>query len=176
MGETYYRSGHTRLELQDEELIAEVKVAGCPQLSLQGPPIIPPRSLAIVNVRSGVTEEHIGQLFEVILNGKLLDQYLNLQVVAMVHRVDNLSEDIVPFVLINLGNKTISLRRRQVVGSLASLQIDVSEISTDTAHEVPDPDEGYQTADEETLQPKLEEPGASFITSPTDVEEHRKPS
>ena len=31
---SYYRSGHTRLELQDEELIVEVKVAECPQLSL----------------------------------------------------------------------------------------------------------------------------------------------
>ena len=38
---SYYQSGHTRLELQDEELIAEVEVAGCPQLSLQGPTVIP---------------------------------------------------------------------------------------------------------------------------------------
>ena len=92
----------------------------------------------------------------------------------MVHRVDNLTEDIIPFVLINLGNETISLRRGQVVGSLVPLQIDVSEISTDTAHEVPDPDKGCETADEESLQPKLEEPRASFITSPADVEGHRK--
>ena len=92
----------------------------------------------------------------------------------MVHRVDNLTEDIIPFVLINLGDETIPLRRGQVAGSLAPLQIDVSEISTDTAHEVPDPDEGYQTVDEESLQPKLEESGASFIISPADVEGHRK--
>ena len=68
----------------------------------------PPRSLAIVNIRSGVTEEHIGQLFEVIPNKKLSDQYLNLQVVLMVHRMDNLTEDIIPFVQINLGDETIS--------------------------------------------------------------------
>ena len=60
------------------------------------------------------------------------------------------------------------------MGSLKALQIDVSEISTDTAHEVPDLDKGYQTVDEESLPPMLEKPGASFITSPTDVEEHRK--
>ena len=92
----------------------------------------------------------------------------------MVHKVDNLTEDIIPFVLINLGDETISLRKGQVVGSLEPLQIHVSKISTDTAYEVPDPDEGYQTADEGSLQPKLEKPGAGFITSPTDVEGHRK--
>ena len=90
--------------------------------------------------------EHIGQLFEVVANKKLSDQYLNLQVVSMVHRVDNLTEDIIPFVLINLGDETISLRNGQVVGSLKPLQIDVSKVSTDTAHEVIDSDERYQTA------------------------------
>ena len=43
-----------------------------------------------------------------------------------------------------------------MVGSLAPLQIDVSKISMDTANEEPDLDEGYQTVDEESLQPKLE--------------------
>ena len=133
-----------------------------------------PRSLAVVNDWSGVTKEHIGQLFEVVANEKLSDQYLNLQVKSMVHRVDNLTEDIIPFVLINLGDETISLTKGQVVWSLGPLLIDVSKVFTDTAHEVIDSDEGYQMVNEESLPPKVEKLGASFITSPTDVEVHRK--
>ena len=128
----------------------------------------------MINVQSGVTKEHIGQLFEVVANKKLSDQYLNLQVLSVVHWVDNLMEDIIPFILINLGDETISLRKGEVVGSLEPLQIDVSEVPTDTAHEVIDPNEGYQTVDEESLSQKVEKPGASFITSPTDIEGHRK--
>ena len=146
--------------------MSEVQVTDCPSLSLKGLFFLPPQSLAVVDVKSGVTTENIGQIFEVVPNPDLQRKHIDLQVVPMVHRVDALTNDVIPCVLVNLGDDDIWLKKDQTVAQLENLQIDASEISMDTAHKRVDADEEYHMGDEESLLPVPDEEGISFMTSP----------
>ena len=61
----------------------------------------------MVDVKSGVTPENIEEMFEVVPNPDLQEKHINLQVVPMVHHVDALTNDVIPFVLVNLGDDDI---------------------------------------------------------------------
>ena len=171
---SYYRSGHTKIEFQEEELIASIDEITYPSLSLKGPFFIPPRSLVVVDVKSGVTSDNIGQLFEVVPDTELQLEFPELQVLPMLHRVDSLTEDIIPCILVNLGDQDVWLKKEQMVAQLTNSQIDVSELSTDTTYEMTEWDEGYQTGEEDSTPSPMTPKQTSFITSPTDVEGHRK--
>ena len=61
-----------------------------------------------------------------------------------------------------------------MVAQLAYSQIDISELSTDTAYEMTEWDEGYQTGEEDSTPSPMTPEQTSSMTSPTDVEGHRK--
>ena len=73
---SYYQSGHTKIEFQEEELIASIDEITYLSLSLKGSFFIPPRSLVVVDVKSGVTSDNIGQLFEVVPDVELQSEVL----------------------------------------------------------------------------------------------------
>ena len=171
---SYYRPGHMKIEFQEEELVASIDETTDPFLSLKGSFFIPPRSLVVVYVKSGVTSDNIGQLFKVVPDAKLQLDFPELQVLPMLHQVDSLMEDIIPCVLVNLGDQDISLKKGQMVAQLTNSQIDISELSTDTAYEMAGWDEGYQTGEEDPTPSPVTPEQTSFITSPADVEGHRK--
>ena len=83
-------------------------------------------------------------------------------------------EDIIPCVLVNLGNQDVWLKKGQTVAQLANSQIDISELSTGTAYEMTEWDEGYQTGEEDSTPSLMTPKQTSFITSPVDVEGPRK--
>ena len=163
-----------KIEFQEEELIASIDEVTYPSLSLKGSFFIPPRSLVVVDVRSGVTSDNIGQLFEVVPDAKLQSDFPKLQVLLMLHREDSLMEDIILCVLVNLGDQDVWLKKEQMVAQLANTQINISGLSTDTAYEMAEWDEGYQTGEENSTPSPMTPKQTSFITSPMDVEGHRK--
>ena len=57
---------------------------------------------------------------------------------------------------------------------MANFQINVSKLSTDTAYERVEWDEDYQTGEEDSTPSSDTPKQTSFITSPADVEGHRK--
>ena len=61
----------------------------------------------------------------------------------MLHQVDSLMEDIIPHVLVNPGDQDVWLKKGETVAQLANSQIDISELSTDTAYEMTGWDKGY---------------------------------
>ena len=126
----------------------------------------------MVDVKSRVTMENLGQIFEVVPNPDFWAKYIDIQVVPMIHQVDTITNDVIPCALINLGDENIWLGKNQTIAQLENLQIDVSEISTDTAYEGVGVDEGYHTGDEESSLPVPNQEGTSFITSLADVEGH----
>ena len=107
-------------------------------------------------------------------DAKLQSDFPELQVLPMLHWVDSLTEDIIPCVLVNLGDQDVWLKKGQMVAQLANSQIDISELSTDTAYETAGWEEGYQTGEEDSTPSPVTPKQASFITSPADVEGHRK--
>ena len=59
------------------------------------------------------------------------DQYLQLQIIPTLHKVDDTNHNLIPFVMVNLGEDPIFLPKSQVVGFLDLECIDVSEIELD---------------------------------------------
>ena len=127
-----------------------------------------------MDVKSGVTSDNIGKLFEVVPDAELQLDFPELQVLPMLHQVDSLTEDIIPCVLVNLGDQGIWLKKGWTVMQLANSQINISELSTDTAYGMAEWDKGYQTGEEDSTPSPVTPKQTSFITSPVDVEGHRK--
>ena len=63
----------------------------------------------------------------------LEDEYPQLQLIPTLHKVDDTNHNLVPFVMVNLGEDHRFLSKGQVVGFLAPECIDISEIELDIA-------------------------------------------
>ena len=153
----YAENGKCILKFQQEEMVA-------PQLRTSTSVLLPGRTLAVIQVKSDLKPEQVGQIYEVQPNEELSDKHPNLYVVPMIYNVDTYIPDTVPMVLINLSIDDISLSKGEIMGFLQSQSIDISEISTETATE-PSP----IGIGEENVQVEKK-----FITSPADIEIHRK--
>ena len=98
----------------------------------------------------------------------LSDEHPNLVIIPSLHQVECIETDLLLYVVINVGQDMIHLPHATCVGTLIAHEIDISEIKTTTADM--SEDEGYESIED------LPEMGISslFITSPTDIELHRK--
>ena len=160
----YAENGKCVLQFQQEEMVAAIDVSNAPQLTTSTSVLLPGRTLAVIQVKSDLKPEQVGQIYEVQPNEELSDKHPNLYVVPMIHNVDTYIPDTVPMVLINLSIDTISLSKGEIMGFLQNQSIDISEISTETATE-PSP----IGIGEDNVQVEKK-----FITSPADIEVHRK--
>ena len=89
----------------------------------------------------------------------------NLILLSTVHRKDELVETGIPLVAINMGIQDIWLANSTVMAHLDPEEIDISEVTTQTA---------YDSEWEQEEDSREEPPLSSFITSPADIETHRK--
>ena len=64
-------------------------------------------------------------------NALLEDEYPQLQIIPTLHKVDDTNHNLIPFVMVNLGEDPVSLPKSQVAGFLDPECIDVSEIELD---------------------------------------------
>ena len=108
-----------------------------------------------------------------------MNEQPNLYTIPIIHKVDIYKPGNVPFVAINLSLDVIYLPKGEVMGFMHCQSLDVSEIVTRFSTE-PSPvilDEGYDTGESE-IKHELEVPLGSdekkFITSPADIDVHRK--
>ena len=116
-----------------------------------------------------------GQIYEVEPNQCLTEEYPNLCIIPMVHNVDVHKTENVPLVVINLLNDDVYLLKGEVMGFMQNQLLDISEIVTETSTE-PSPII-LEDDDKEVLQNKevyMEHMEKKFITSPADIEVHRK--
>ena len=98
--------------------------------------------------------------------------------IPMIHNVDVHKTENVPLVVINLSSDEIYLSKGETMGFLQNQLLDVSEIMTETSTEpspiiLEDDDKEvlYEQKDEHVNEENVEK---KFITSPTDIEVHRK--
>ena len=99
-------------------------------------------------------KRHVGQLYSVR---------------TTIHKIDELVKTGIPLVTINMGIQDIWLTNDTVMVHLNPEEIDISEVTTQTAY-----DNGYDSEPEQKEDSKREPPLSSFITSPADIETHRK--
>ena len=165
----YAENGKCILNFQQEEMVAALDTTNAPQLKTSTSMFLPGRTLAVIRVKSELrTWNKLARYMRYNLNEELLDMYPNMYVVPMIHNVDTYIPDTVPMVIINFSFDDISISKEEIMGFLQIQSIDISEIRTETSTEPSPIDIGE---DNEVSQDQEEK---KFITSPADIEVHRK--
>ena len=158
------------LDYHQEELIASLEIENKPQLTATTSVLLPGRTLAIIQVNSNLEPEQSGQIYEIEPNDSLLEEYPNLYIVPMLYNVDAYSTESVPMVFINLSVDDVSFLKGEIVGFLQNQTLDISEIRTETSTE-PSP---IILEEDNVTEVSQEQGEKKFITSPADIEVHRK--
>ena len=166
----YADNGKCILDCQQEEMVATIDITNTPQLKTSTSVLLPGRTLAVIQVNSELTPEQTGQIIEIQPNEVLSEKYPSIYVVPMIHNADTYIPDTVPMVIINFLSDDISISKGEIMDFLQSQPIDISEIRTETSTE-PSPI-GIGEDDVKEVSQNQEE--KNFITSPTDIEVHRK--
>ena len=135
---------------------------------------LPGRSLIVVCVKSNLVPDQSGQIYQVEPSQCLIEEYPNLCIIPMTHNVDVHKTEDVPLVVINLLNDDVYLSKGEVMGFMQNQSLDISEIVTETSTEplpmeLQDEDKVLQNGEVYTKNTEKR-----FITSPADIEVHRK--
>ena len=166
----YAENGKCILNFQQEEMVATIDITNNPQLKTSTKVLLPGRTLAVIQVKSELTPEQTGQIYEVQPDDTLYEQYPNIYVVPMIHNADTYIPDTVPMVIINFSIDDISIPKGEIMGFLQSQPIDISEIRTETSTE-PSP---ISIGEEDVQEDSQNQEEKKFIMSPADIEVHRK--
>ena len=165
----YYKTGECQLDYKQEELIATLESQDELNLSLKSGVYIPGRTVAVLNVDSSVQQHDIGKVYNVRANSLLEDEYPQLQLIPTLHKVDDTNHNLIPFVMVNLGEDHIFLSNGQVVGFLDPECSDISEIELDITTITMNILEGPTTIKEKLSTKHQNDMPSDFITSPADV-------
>ena len=169
LGVYYDEQGKRHLEYKHKkELITSIETKEDPKIVLRRACTTPGWSLAVLNVQSTITKQHERRIYDVQVDENLNDEHPNLVIIPSLHWVECVETDLLPYIIINIGQDLVQLPHATCVGTLIAQEINISEITTIIA-DISE-DEGYETNEE------LPEVGVSSlcITSPADIDVHRK--
>ena len=160
-------NGKFQLDLHQQVLVESVKVyMSGPTLQTRQCITIPSRSLMVLNAKATIDKRMEGGLHKVVPNFLLSDEYPELVLIPTVHNVEITKTQCIPYVLLNLSEEEIFLRKGEILRHLEKEDITVEEITTETMFQSENVDltkSNYEVLTEKT-----------FITSPADVDTHRK--
>ena len=173
----YAGDGKCIIDYQQQELVASINIENKPQLSLANSMTLPGQSLVVVCVRNNLEPDQSGHIYEIEPSQYLNEEYPNLCIIPMIHNVDVHKTENVPLVVINLSTDDVYLLKGEIMGFMQNQSLDISEIATETSTE-PSPII-LEDEDKEVLQNLNREVNTGntekrFITSPADLEVHRK--
>ena len=137
---------------------------------------MPKRSLAVVCVHNNLEPDQNGQICEIEPSQCLNEKYPNLCIIPMIHNVDIHKTENVPLVVINFSTNDIYLLKGEIMGFMQNQSLDLSEIVTETSTKpspimLEDDDKEVLQKQEGDVNIEMEK---RFITSPADIEVHRK--
>ena len=115
----------------------------------------------------------MGQIFNIRPSDLLSDEYPQLQIISSIHKVDCINYNLIPFLMINLGEYSIYLPKGHVVGFLESECIDISKIMTENMTIKKVIDDEYILKEKNLEEVTFAIP-SDFITSSIDVDGPRK--
>ena len=93
---------------------------------------IPLRSLMVLNAKATIDRHMEGGLQKVVPNFLLSDEYPELVLIPTVHNVEITKLECIPYVLLNLSEEAIFLRKGEILGHLEKEDITIEEITTET--------------------------------------------
>ena len=169
--------GKCILDYQQHELIASIDVEDKPHLNMTHSVTLPGRTLVIVCVYNNLDPNQSGYIYEIEPCSQLIEKYPNLCVIPMIHNVDVHKTEHIPLVVINFASDEIYLLKGETMGFMQIQSLDISEIMTETSTEPSSII--FEDDDKEVLNKQEGEVGKEniekrFITSPADIEVHRK--
>ena len=173
----YATDGKCILDYQQQELIASIDFENEPQLYMAHSVNISGRTLAIVCAYNNLNPKQGGSLYEIEPNDEIVENYPNLHVIPMIHNVDVHRTEHLPLVAINFATDDVNLSKGETVGFMHILPLEISEIMTETSTEPSslicedDDKEVLNKQEEDFIKEKVEK---KFISSPADIEVHRK--
>ena len=173
----YDENGKCVLDYQQQELVASIEIEGKPQVSIAHSVTIPRRTLAIVRVYNNLDPHQSGSLYEIEPNDALIDKYPNICIIPMIHNVDVPRTEHLPLIVINFATDDISLSKGETMGFMQIQSLVISEIITETSTEpssVTYEDNINEVLNVSEGESKKEHIEKKFITSPADIEIHRK--
>ena len=166
------------MDYQQKELIASINVENNPQLSLANLVTLPGRAIAIIHINNNLKPEQIGQMYKIEPNYLLTGEYLNLYFIPMMHNVDVHKTENVSLVVINFLTGSVYLLKGEIMGFMQNQSLDISGIVTETSTEpssiLLEEDDDIEGLQEQKGKIISENREKKFITSPTDLEVHRK--
>ena len=158
--------------------MADVNVEMKLYLSLANSMTLPRRTLAVIYVNNNLSPEQSGHLYEIKPNYLQTNEYPNLCILPMIHNVDLHKTKNVPLVVVNLLADSIYLSKGEIMGFMQSQSLDISEIMTETSTELSpillEEDNDTEEVEEQKKETTFEYTKKKFITSPADIDIHRK--
>ena len=138
---------------------------------------IPGRTLAIVCIYNNLDPHQSGSLYEIEPNDAIMDKYPNLCIIPMIHNVDVHRTEHLPLIVINFASDDISLSKGETMGYMQIQPLEITEIMTKTSTEpsfITYEDNVNEVLKEQEGEVERENIEKKFITSPADIEVHRK--
>ena len=173
----YAVDGKCILDYQQQELVASIDIEDKPQLNMTHSVTVPGRTLAIVCVCNNLDPNQSGSLYEIEPNEMLHEKYPNLCIIPMMHNVDVHRTEHLPLVVINFASDDIYLLKGETMGFMQIQSLEISEIMTETSTEPSSiiyEDDNNEVLNMQEGEFKKENVEKKFITSPADIEVHRK--
>ena len=173
----YAADGKCILDYQQQELIASIDIENKPQLYLTHSVIIPGRTLVIVCICNNLDPKQSGSLYEIEPCDILKDKYSDLCIIPMIHNVDVHQTEHLPLVVINLASDDAYLSKGETMGFMEIQSFEISEIMTETSTEPSSliyEEDDKKVLDMQEGEFEKENVDKKFITSPADIEVHRK--
>ena len=99
---------------------------------------IPSRSLMVLNAKATIDRHMEGGLHKVVPNFLLSDEYPELVLIPTVHNVEITKVECIPYVLLNLSEEAIFLRKGEILRHLEKEDITIEEITTETMSQCKD--------------------------------------
>ena len=122
--------------------------------------------LWFLNAKATIDKHMEGGLYKVVPNFLLRDEYPELVLIPTIHNVEITETQCIPYILLNLSEEGIFLRKGEILRHLEKEDITVEEITTETM---------LQSENMEPIKLSCDIfSEKAFITSPADVDTHRK--
>ena len=138
---------------------------------------LPGRTLAIVCICNNLDPNQSGSLYEIEPSDMIYQKYPNLCIIPMIHNVDVHRTEHLPLVVINFASDDIYLSKGETMGFMQIQSLEISEIMTETSTEPSSiiyEDDDNEVLKEQEGEFEKENIEKKFITSPADIEVHRK--
>ena len=173
----YAANGKCILDYQQQELITSIDIENKPQLYMTHTVVIPGRTLAMVCVHNNLDPKQRGSLYEIRPNDMLIDKYPNLCIIPTTHNIDVHRTEYLPLVVINFAIDDVNLLKGESMGYMSTQPLEISEIMTETSTEPSSlmcEDDERKVLDNQGKIDIKEKVEKKFITSPADMDIHRK--